>query len=148
LTRSAIRAAIFCGLLQLVAPAIACPPPVPGVPESPPPAKDELARIISRSSTDIVYGVVVEPSSDSFRFKVLHVYRGHLRKGQTIDVQSSWGFSYQPCPGMVGPPPLPAGAYGVIAYDGAPKLSFIPDDVLQQMFAAGLIVSAKATRSH
>jgi hypothetical protein len=136
------------GILLIAAPAIACPPPVPGVPEPPPPAKDELARIISRSSTDIVYGVVVEPSSDSFRFKVLHVYRGHLRKGQIIDVQSSWAFGYQPCPGIVAPPPLPPGAYGVIAYDGAPKLSFIPDDVLQQMFAAGLIVSAKATRSH
>jgi len=143
------RAGQYLGLMFLLAtsPAIACPPPVPGVSEPAPPTKEQLAQLISKSSTDIAYGVVVEPSSDSFRFKVIHVYRGQLRKGQVINVQLSWGFSYQPCPGMVAPPSLPPGADGVIAYEGTPKLSWIPDDALQEMFAAGLIKSAKSSSS-
>lgn len=141
-----MRLPVAIALAFTATPALACLPPPPGMPEPPPPTKVELAHAIARSSANIAYGIVTSELGEEPKFKVIHVYRGTLSPEQVISPQPGHNYSLQPtpCPGMVPPPPLPKGVYGVIAYSGAPVLSFIPDQILQEMFAAGLIKSARS----
>jgi hypothetical protein len=119
---------------------------LPDVPEPPPPTNKQLAQLISKSSTDIAYGTVTGETGYGAEFRVIHVYRGKLAPGQVIRPAASWGFNPPPCSGMISPPPAFQGMYGVIAYEGEPKLSFIPEDVLKEMFDARLISSARAAQ--
>ena len=63
--------------------ASACPPPPPGYVQ---PTHEQLLQRSLSGATDIVYGVITKPaaSGQPARFKVLHVYRGAYKKGQTI----------------------------------------------------------------
>ena len=122
----------------------ACLPPPPGMVEPPPPTKEAKAKGIFNWSTDIVYGVVTSDPDDKTRFKVLHVYKGTLKRGQIIEPNWSVGFDAPPCASMMGGwPPAFRGTYGVIAYRDSPELSFVDDKYLQEMFLAKLIVSAR-----
>jgi len=131
-------------LLSTSAPVLACLPPPPGTPEPVPPTKAERAQSIARWSSDIAYGIVVSETGDEPRCKIIHVYKGALKPGQVIRPKLTWGFEPHPCPGMVPPHPAFKGSYGVIAYRDEPELSFLPEDVLKEMFSARLIESAQA----
>ena len=102
-------------------------------------------------ATDIVYGVITRPAAagEPARFKVLHVYRGHARKGDVIEAPVGWGHPTSVCAGMMGAaPPKSAGDYGVIAFAAhAPMLEFISPDDVQLMIRRGWIRSARAGSS-
>jgi hypothetical protein len=125
--------------------ATACPPPPPGW--VPPTQEQRLERSLT-GATDIVYGVVTRSGSvgSTSRFKVLHVYRGGLKKGSFVEAKPGWGHPTPVCAGMMGPPhPRPFGAYGVIAFNAAsPELNFIQPEDVQIMIREGWIRSAQA----
>ncbi len=138
-----IPVALAAGLLFEAA-ASACPPPPPGYV---PPTHEEFLRRSLSDTTDIVYGVVQGPSSGKLsRFKVLHVYRGAAKKGDTIEAPVGWGHPVPVCVGMMGEAPSkPAGAYGVIAFNNSsPELNFIKPEDVQIMIREGWIRSARA----
>ncbi len=142
--RSLVAFAFAAGLLPWSA-ASACPPPPPGY--VPPTHEQFLQRSLS-DTTDIVYGVLTEaglPGQPS-KFKIIHVYKGAARKGDTIQAPVGWGHPMPVCAGMMGhAPSRPVGAYGVIAYrDTAPELNFIKPDDVQIMIKQGWIRSARA----
>lgn len=85
------------------------------------------------------------PANDAAQFKVLHVYRGGHRKGDTILAPVGWGHPVPFCLGMMGVAPAkPAGTYGVIAFSRTtPELNFISSDDVQVMIRAGWIKSAR-----
>lgn len=124
--------------------AFACPPPPPGWV---PPTHEQLLERSLKGTTDIAYGVIsrsAEPGAPA-SFKVLHVYRGSLRKGQTIEAPVGWGHPIPFCVGMMSAAPaLPKGAYGVVAFARhAPQLEFIKPDDVQLMIRRGWIRSAR-----
>ena len=132
-------------LLFAAKPAAACLPVLPGTEEPPPPSPEESARRIHSWASDIVYGVVTRTEDDDgrYRFRILHVYKGKLRPGRTIDATASFGFDWPGCR-TGSPPPLLRGDYGVIAFGGDnPELNFVADETVQAMFDAGLIASAR-----
>ena len=124
--------------------AFACAPPPP---DWVPPTHDQFLERSLSGATDIVYGVITKPAAagEPARFKVLHVYRGSRKKGDTISAPVGWGHPTPVCAGMMGAaPPKPAGAYGVIAYAAhAPLLEFISPDDVQLMIRRGWIRSAR-----
>lgn len=138
--------AILAGIFAAVsAPAAACLPPPPGIPEPPPLTKEEKAKQIYTWSSDIVYGVVVNRMKHDRppRFKVIHTYKGSLKPGQVIEVKPSFGFDAPPCSGLGSPPHHSKGSSGVIAFTGAPTMNFVSDGYLKTMFDAKWIVSAR-----
>jgi hypothetical protein len=130
---------LFCAIplaFLAAAPAAACPPP-----EGPQPSVAEQARGIHGLASDIVYGVVLRPTGGphSYRFRVLHAYKGALRPGQVITARATIGFNGARC-GIMTPPPLARGRYGVVAFTGTTQeLNFIDQAYLEAMFEAGLI---------
>ncbi len=145
-----MKAALFTlGLMAAilpVSPALACPPPPPGW--VPPTETQMLSRSLN-GMTDIAYGVVTRSSNTPGApalFKVIHVYRGTLRKGQTIDAPPGWGHPTPVCAGMMGPATAqPVGAYGVIAFARtSPMIDFIKPEHVQIMIREGWIKSARA----
>jgi hypothetical protein len=125
--------------------ALACPPPPPGWVE---PTHEQLLERSLKGATEIVYGVITRSAEagEPAAFKVLHVYRGSARKGDTIVAPVGWGHPVPYCVGMMGAaPPRPQGAYGVIAFARhAPILEFIKPDDVQLMIRRGWIKSARA----
>jgi hypothetical protein len=125
--------------------ASACPPLPPG---SVPPTEQERLNGFVSGATDIVYGIVIGPefASNRTRLKILHVYRGTSRKGDTMEAVPSWDFPIPYCAGMMAPPPAkPVGTYGLFAFrNGTLGLSFIPPEHVQTMIREGWIVSAQA----
>lgn len=140
--RSIVLAALVLGLAEA---ARACPPPPPGYVQ--PTHEQRLQRSLS-GATDIVYGVITRSaaSGEPARFKVLHVYRGAHKRGETIESPVGWGHPTPVCVGMMGPAPAkPLGAYGVIAFARhAPQLEFIAPEDVQLMIRRGWIRSARA----
>ena len=140
--RSIVLAALVLGLAEA---ARACPPPPPGYVQ--PTHEQRLQRSLS-GATDIVYGVITRPaaSGEPARFKVLHVYRGAHKRGETIESPVGWGHPTPVCVGMMGPAPAkPLGAYGVIAFARhAPQLELIAPEDVQLMIRRGWIRSARA----
>lgn len=125
--------------------ALACPPPPPGW--VPPTHEQSLERSLS-GATDIVYGFITREAAAGApaEFRVLHVYRGTRKKGETIEAPVGWGHPTPVCVGMMGAaPPKPKGAYGVIAFaKHAPLLEFISPEDVQLMIQRGWIRSARA----
>ena len=140
--RSIVPAAIMLGFAGA---ASACPPPPPGYVQ---PTHEQLLQRSLSGATDIVYGVISKPaaSGEPARFKVLHVYRGAHKRGETIEAPVGWGHPTPVCVGMMGSaPPKPLGAYGVIAFARhAQQLEFIAPDDVQLMIRRGWIRSARA----
>lgn len=125
----------------------ACPPPPPGYV---PPTEEQIVERSLPGVTDIAYGVVVpggQPEKTS-RFKIIHVYRGSLRKGEIIEAAAGWGHPAPFCIGMMGPAyPRPVGSYGVVAFrDGRRELNFISPEHVRIMIDKGWIQSARARR--
>ena len=143
--RLLILAAVAAAALP-VQPAMACPPPPPGW--VPPTDEQRLESFVTQAD-DIVYGVITESGADAntpSKMKLYHVYRGGLRKGDTIAGVTSWEHPVPVCAGMMTPPPpKPAGFYGVAAVnrtDGV--ITFIKPEHVQLMIAKGWIKSAQA----
>ena len=127
-------------------PAAACPPPPPGW--VPPTEEQRLESFVTRAD-DIVYGVITERGADAntpSKMKLYHVYRGGLRKGDTIEGVTSWDHPVPVCAGMMTPPtPKPVGTYGVAVLDKSHGvISFIKPSDVQLMIARGWIKSAQA----
>ena len=101
-----------------------------------------MAKRIYDWSSDIVYGVIVRGGKSAGALKVLHIYRGTLRPGQTIAIRSGWGYERPNC-GMVMLPPLLKGQSGVIAFNGSPTFSPVYKAYLDAMFETGLIQHAQ-----
>jgi hypothetical protein len=123
--------------------ATACLPPPPGWKE---PTHEEKIRRAYESSDDIAYGVTGEGLGGSrLNFRVLHVYKGRLKPGDTIAVEESWGFEGAPCTGILHPPwPAGSGVAGVIGFPhDRPALNWIDSGWLEIMFRNGWIVSAR-----
>jgi hypothetical protein len=131
--------------MMAAVPAAACPPPLPGAVEPPPPSDAEVAKRIYEGSANIVYGVVTHGSdrNGTPRIRIVHVYKGDLKPGRTVAIRPSWGFHQPFCAGMIGPPILPTGAYGVIAFSGDPEWNHVDDKWLDLMFDAGWIRRSK-----
>jgi hypothetical protein len=127
-------------------PAWACLPPIPSPAPAIPPTIEAQAQTAYRFSTDIVFGVVINHRADPVKFRVLHVYKGNLKKGDVIRPVSSHGFDAMPCASMTAPPPNFKGDSGVIAFNKEPEMSFLPDTMLEAMFDAGLIRRAADRR--
>ena len=70
--------------------AAACPPPPPGWV---PPTEYEHLKGFVDGASDIVYGIITQTSGQRSRFKVLHVYRGTARNGETIRNRAELGLS-------------------------------------------------------
>lgn len=138
------RSIAFATLLLSAGAAPACPPPPPGYVQ---PTHEQLLQRSLSGATDIVYGVITRPAASGkpARFKVLHVYRGAHKKGETIDAPVGWGHPTPMCVGMMGPAPAkPLGAYGVVAFARhAPQLEFIAPEDVQLMIRKGWIRSAR-----
>ena len=129
-----------------VQPAAACPPPPPGW--VPPTDEQRLERFVAQAN-DIVYGVITQSGADAntpSKMKLYHVYRGGLRKGDTIDGVTSWEHPVPVCAGMMTPPPpKPVGTYGVAVIDKSHGvINFIKPADVQLMIAKGWIKSARA----
>jgi hypothetical protein len=145
-----MKQAIVIGLgiifaLHPAQPALACPPPPPGWV---PPTETEFLANSLRDVTDIVYGQITRtgrPSEPSL-LKVIHVYRGTARKGDTIAAVPGYGHPTPVCAGMGGLPiAKPVGAYGVVAFNRAnPALDFVQPKSVQIMIDQGWIKSARA----
>lgn len=120
--------------------AVACLPPPPGWV---PPTQEEIVRSAANNATDIVYGEIVRDgfSGRTPRFRVIHVYRGRLRPGQTIEARHGWGINPPMCAGMLGgPPPVPRGTRGTILFRAErPVLDFLGERDLELMLAGGFI---------
>jgi len=125
--------------------ASACPPLPPGYV---PPTDEQRLDDFARRSDIIVYGVVTGTArpGERSRLKILHVYKGNVRKGQTILAQTGFDYPVPACAGMMGPPPPKAnGTYGVVALrTDAWGLTFIKAKDVQMMIERGLIRSARA----
>ena len=125
--------------------ALACPPPPPGYV---PPTQEQILERSLKGVGDIVYGVVTQgglpgrPSS----FKVIHVYRGNLRVGDTVQTTPGWGHPEPFCVGMMyEADPKSVGTYGVVAFaQGQRKLNFISPENVRIMIDKGWIKSAQA----
>ena len=142
-----MKAAMFAAAAAAVLPleaTVACPPPPPGWVE--PTHEQRLEQSLS-GATDIVYGIVTESAApgEPARFKVLHVYKGSARKGDTIAAPFGWGHPVPVCVGMMGHGPVrPVGAWGVIAFAShAPAIEFIKPEDVQLMIRRGWIKSAR-----
>jgi hypothetical protein len=141
----AVLALLAVGIAALpVQGASACAPPPPGYV---PPTEHELLKSFVTSASDIVYGIITGPGAapDRSRLKILHVYKGTSRKGDTIDSAAGWDFPVPYCAGMGGPPaPKPVGIYGMFAFrqDGL-GLSYIAPRHVRTMIEEGWIVSAQ-----
>lgn len=121
----------------------ACLPPLTETKE---PTREEKVRRAYEYSDDIVYGVTGEGLGDSrLTFRVVYVYKGRLKPGDTIVVEKSWGFEEPPCTGMPYPPwPIASGSYGVIGFPhDRPALNWLDSADLEIMFRNGWIVSAR-----
>lgn len=142
--RAAVIAVAICSSGLGAENASACLPPPPGHIEA---SETEKFENFIKGATDIVYGVVAEDwsSGEHSRFKILHVYRGSQKSGAIIEAPPGWGYSPPQCAGMLGgPPPVPIGTYGVIAFRAeAPELNFIDPAHVQLMIEQGWIKSAK-----
>ena len=138
-----LRPAAFALSLWLGAAARACPPALPG--EAPRALNDlERAQAIA-ASPNIVYGVVTRSAGWSARFRIIHVYKGPLRPGAVIEVQSGWGLDGPPCIGTALPSPIPDDTYGVVFFETSrPELNFVEEHDLAILFREGLIRSARA----
>ena len=123
--------------------ASACPPPPPGWV---PPTEFEHLKSFVDGASDIAYGIITETTGQRSRFKVIHVYRGTARKGDTIETVASWDYPVPFCAGMMSPPlAKPVGTYGVATFrNGSPELNFIPMKHVETMIAEGWIKSARA----
>jgi hypothetical protein len=112
------------------------------------PTHEQLLKRSLSGATDILYGVIVEGAAPGqpARFRIVHVYRGSRRKGDTIEAPVGWGHPTPVCAGMMGAAPArPPGAYGVIAFARhAPHLDFIQADDVQLMIRRGWIKSARS----
>ena len=124
--------------------ALACPPLPPGT--QPPTAEQFLARSMPNVS-DIVYGVVTRERGpgEPARFKIIHVYRGTLHKGDIVEAIPGWGFPEPVCVGMMSPAyPKPPGTYGVAAFSRDRKmLNFVSPENVRIMIDKGWIKSAR-----
>jgi hypothetical protein len=126
-----------------VAPASACLPDMSGRTE------EQRLRPAFEASTDIVYGVVTRGAKRRglARFRVIHVYKGDLQPGATIEAAPSFGFDPPPCLGTTIPSPGPRaakGQVGVIAFNArSPALNWIDQWTLELMFKLGWIRSAR-----
>ncbi|HEY8591896.1 MAG TPA: hypothetical protein VIL42_03415 [Sphingomicrobium sp.] len=126
-------------------PAFACAPPPPGWV---PPTHEQLIERFTKQADHIVYGIIA-PSAAGDRksmLKVLHVYKGGLRKGYTIEGTASFDLPVPHCSGMMMPPDeKPVGTYGVFALRGdSPELNMIKPEDVQLMIRKGWIRSAQA----
>ena len=144
-----LRIALAAALLTaLAAPAPACVPPLPGEVE---PSEAEKVEWVGKSATDIVYGVVTRDDrrgAAPLRFKVLHVYRGRLAVGASLHLEPGWGLDSPGCPGMIVPPPVPRGAWGVAWFSGEPRtLNFLSEAQVRLLLDGGWIRSARAGRN-
>ncbi len=124
----------------------ACLPPDPVSASATPPTMEAEAQTAYRFSTDIVFGVVINHHVDPVKFRVLHVYKGNLKKGDVIRPEAAHGFDAIPCASMTAPRPNFKGESGVIAFDKVPEMRFLPDTMLEAMFDAGLIRRASDRR--
>jgi len=103
-----------------------------------------FARFLEVSN--VIYGVVTRSAHDggTARFRILHVYKGGLRPGTTIDARSIDRYRLHPpdC-GMVDishPLLFRRGDYGVLAYSGErPVLDFLDPCTLDYWFRSGWI---------
>ncbi|WP_404336303.1 hypothetical protein AB2M62_18865 [Sphingomonas sp. MMS12-HWE2-04] len=145
------RAAAVVALLAMLpaAPAFACLPPRPGVPEPPPPTDAQFAEAVLRS-TNILEGQVVRGTYDRAgpaRFRITHVYKGALKPG-IIEVAPGWGFDPPPCFGMTGgPPPVPPSRTRiVIAFRDTPELGIVDEKWLRVLFERGALVPSRYAR--
>jgi hypothetical protein len=122
--------------------ALACAPPPPGYVH---PTETELLSRFVTNADDIVYGIITHSQNGRSRFNVIHVYKGGLTKGQTIETTTGWDFPVPYCAGMGGPPiPKPIGTYGVaVLKNGSSGLGFIAPRHVQTMIANGWIKSAR-----
>jgi hypothetical protein len=100
-----------------------------------------VLRSVARGSSDIAYGEVRRGNyRRGARFRVIHVYKGSLRPGRTVDADVGWGLDAPPCAGMMVPPPVVRGRRGVIFFSGSrPTMNFLDDDEVAQMFSLGLL---------
>jgi len=133
--------------LPATAPAHACLPPPPGIPEPAPPTDAQFAEAVLRS-TDILEGQLIRGTYDRAgpaRFRITHVYKGTRKPGSIIDVAPGWGFDPPPCFGMIGsPPPLVPGKHRfVIAFSGAAELGVVYDKWLRVLFERGSLVPSR-----
>ena len=137
--------AIAAAVLMPLTGALACPPPPPGYV---PPTQEQILERSLQGVTDIVYGVVTggEVPGQPSRFKVVHVYRGNLRVGDTVEARPGWGHPEPFCVGMMAEAhPKPVGTYGVVAFgEGRRLLNFVSPENVQIMIAKGWIKSARA----
>jgi hypothetical protein len=102
------------GLLLAASPAGACLPPPP---DWVPPSDEAVTERLVEGSTDIVHGIVTRREGPKRPlFKVLHVYRGTLKPGQTLEIHRhdyAGNFTCLTIPR----PPLLKGTEGLAAYD-------------------------------
>ena len=130
-------------------PAVACPP-TPGPPPGEMPALARQAREGAAShfenSTNVVYGVVSNSAGDGeiARFRIIHVYKGELQPGTSIEVRSVDSRRLHPpsCPVFSNRPALvQRGAYGVLAFSGEqPVLEFLHPCTLDYWFRNNWII--------
>ena len=125
--------------------ALACPPAPPGYV---PPTDEEHLTAFVRDAPDIVYGIVQNSANagERSRLKILHVYKGSGKKGDTIEVLPGHDYPVPFCAGMMAPPTgKPAGTWGVFAIrGGASELNMIHPRHVRMMIEQGLIRSARA----
>lgn len=139
-------AAIAAAAAAMVpAQAMACPPPPPGYV---PPTEEKIVERSLIGVSDIVYGVITRsgPSAAESRLKVLHVYKGNLKKGDTVKAPPGWGHPAPFCLGMMAEAPQkPVGTYGVVVLKPDRwELNFVTPEHVQIMIREGWIRSARA----
>ena len=142
--RGLFQSGLVVAALTSAGPALAC---LPQPADWTPPTFEERVQAIADGATDIVYGVVVRGSDGvrPVRFRVLHVYRGEMRRGEVLRARLGWGFDPPPCATLLGPPPVSRGTYGVIAFRADwPELNFVGERELELLFRTGTIQSAHA----
>lgn len=125
--------------------ALACAPPPPGYVA---PTDHERLRSFVGNTTDLVYGIVTGPATAAglSRLKILHVYRGSRKKGETVEAPPGWDYPVPYCAGMMGPPkPKPAGTYGMFALGTDHQaLMYVAPKHVKMMIEEGWIRSAGA----
>jgi len=99
-----------------------------------------------RAVSDVVYGVVTRPARNGgiARFRILHVYKGVLRTGATIDARSIDLYTLHPPDCLMVDTSRPAlvsrGDYGILAFSGErPVLDFLDPCTLDHWFRSGWI---------
>jgi hypothetical protein len=111
-----------------------------------PPTLEEVARAAYEGSTDIVYGVVTDERTEDGKigFKVLHVYKGPLRRGARLKLEQGNRVPAVACLNSYMEPPVRKGESGVIFFHaGRPALDFLYTEELELMFDKGWIRSAR-----